>query len=522
MNTVSSSRARLKRHVKIYSFQKTTSPHRNHQSYQKKRIHARCLRNNLKLSFRRMTSTPLKSEQDIGEVEIVKTPTTVQRFNPLSQWDALATRHKLLFVTGVAFVLCNMDKVNMSVAIIPMAREFGWSATVSGLVQSSFFYGYALCQLPGGFLNTKFSGARMLPIGVGFWSLATAGVPLLRGSVIGLCASRAVVGMGEALAPASLTDMVSAIVPVTERSRAMSFVGSALYLGSLIGLLLSPIIVEHYNWPAVFYIFGGLGLVWTLWWALLLRCIAQTDPLTYSELIGHKKKDHLQHEIPWRAMLRCRPLRALIYTHFCNNWFHFAIMAWLPSYFTDTLSLDLTHAAQISLLPPIAGILASLIAGPIADYLISKGWRVGVVRKLAQCTAFFGPSICLVLASCPPLASWTIFLLTAALGLSGFSLAGLYCNHQDLSNTYSSVLLGITNTAGALPGILGVAATGALLDRTQSWPVALFAPSIFFFVTGSMVFTLYGSGEEASFDNNEPFAIEKALKGILTSFNRNS
>lgn len=72
-------------------------------------------------------------------------------------------------------------------------------------------------------------------------------------------------------------------------------------------------------------------------------------------VVGHKLKAQIDKEIPWRGMLRCRPLRALIYTHFCNNWFHFSIMAWLPSYFSDTLSLDLTHAAQISLLPPIAG-----------------------------------------------------------------------------------------------------------------------------------------------------------------------
>lgn len=177
----------------------------------------------------------MKSEQDLTEVEILTSPPPVESLNLFSRWEALPSRYKLLVATGVAFVLCNMDKVNMSVAIIPMAREFGWSATVSGLVQSSFFYGYALCQLPGGFLNTKFSGARMLPLGVGFWSLATAGVPLLRGSVAGLCVSRAVVGMGEAVAPASLTDMVSKVVPVTERSRAMTFVGAALYLGSLIG-----------------------------------------------------------------------------------------------------------------------------------------------------------------------------------------------------------------------------------------------------------------------------------------------
>ena len=41
----------------------------------------------------------------------------------------------------------------------------------------------------------------------------------------------------------------------------------------------------------------------------------------------------------------------------CCFRFHFAIMAWLPSYFTDTMRLDLTHAAQISLIPPAAGVM---------------------------------------------------------------------------------------------------------------------------------------------------------------------
>ena len=43
--------------------------------------------------------------------------------------------------------------------------------------------------------------------------------------------------------------------------------------------------------------------------------------------------------------------------------FHYTMMAWLPTYFTDTLSLTLSQAAQVSLLPPIAAIGASLLAG---------------------------------------------------------------------------------------------------------------------------------------------------------------
>ena len=46
-------------------------------------------------------------------------------------------------------------------------------------------------------------------------------------------------------------------------------------------------------------------------------------------------------------------------------------------------------------------------------------------------------------------------LVTASLGMASFSMCGLYCNHADLSPRYAPFLLGMTNTVGALPGIVG-------------------------------------------------------------------
>lgn len=80
---------------------------------------------------------------------------------------------------------CAQDKVNISVAIIPMAQDFGWSPTVAGLVQSSFFYGYLLSQIPGGYVSSLLGGRRVLPAGVALWSVATAAVPVLAGTIPG-------------------------------------------------------------------------------------------------------------------------------------------------------------------------------------------------------------------------------------------------------------------------------------------------------------------------------------------------
>ncbi|KAA8535187.1 hypothetical protein F0562_030190 [Nyssa sinensis] len=55
-----------------------------------------------------------------------------------------------------------ISQVNLSVAIIPMSHQFGWNSSTAGLVQSSFFWGYGLSQLPGGWLAKTFGGRLLL------------------------------------------------------------------------------------------------------------------------------------------------------------------------------------------------------------------------------------------------------------------------------------------------------------------------------------------------------------------------
>ena len=65
--------------------------------------------------------------------------------------------HPLPRETSVNFNILVLQ-VNLSVAIIPMSHQYGWNSSTAGLVQSSFFWGYALSQLPGGSLAKLFGG----------------------------------------------------------------------------------------------------------------------------------------------------------------------------------------------------------------------------------------------------------------------------------------------------------------------------------------------------------------------------
>lgn len=166
------------------------------------------------------------------------------------------------------------------------------------------------------------------------------------------------------------------------------------------------------------------------------------------------------------------------------------------------------------------------LVGPVADALVAKGVTVTAVRKLAQGVALLGPALCMLAlaaitptpaaavggfsfvpawlmgasTAAPPNPAVVVGLMSLAFGLSAWSRAGLYCNHQDLSPRYASLLLGISNTAGALPGVLGVWAAGVLLDATSSWSLALFLPTALAQVIGTIVFSLFASGEEQGWE----------------------
>ncbi|GER33689.1 vesicular glutamate transporter 1 [Striga asiatica] len=449
----------------------------------------------------------LKEEESVGG--------EVGLFRDWPPWKNLPQRYKLIGTTSLAFVICNMDKVNLSIAIIPMSHQFGWNASVAGLVQSSFFWGYALSQLPGGWLAKLFGGSKVLEVGVLAWSLATALVPIVAGFLPGLIFSRILVGIGEGVSPSAATDMIALLIPIEERSRAVAFVFGGLSVGSVLGLLLAPPLIQNYGWGSVFYIFGSLGIAWFSVFQFVKEdrrpfreaylSWPQSGPMNKSWKSSLKDLGGSLNDIPWKEFFKSKAVWAMIYTHFCGSWGHYTCLSWLPTYFSEELDLDLTEAAWVSVLPPLASIFVTAFASQFADSMIAKGVETTVVRKICQTIAFLSPATCMILSSVDlGLSPWEVVsILTGGLALSSFALSGLYCTHQDMSPEYASVLLGITNTVGAVPGIIGVALTGYLLDSTHSWGLSLFAPSIFFYITGTIVWLTLASSKPQTFKKSD-------------------
>uniref|UniRef100_K3YRN9 Major facilitator superfamily (MFS) profile domain-containing protein n=1 Tax=Setaria italica TaxID=4555 RepID=K3YRN9_SETIT len=363
-----------------------------------------------------------------------------------SWWEGLPERYKLIGATSLAFAICNMDKVNLSVAIIPMAHQYGWDSSTAGLVQSSFFLGFALSQLPGGWLAKLFGGRKVLVAGIVAWSLAISIIPFVAGFLPGLVLSRILVGIGEGLSPSSAADLIARFIPLQERSRAVSVVYDGSSFGSVLGLLFAPPIIQNLGWESAFYILGLLGIIWCLGFESLKEqklgenegtlnlgpSSAGSDGLISSAVSSKSSNSSLEDtqnslkDVPWGAFFKSKAVWAMIYAHFCGSWGHYTCLSWLPTFFSQELNLSLAEAAWVSILPPLGSMVVTSIVAPFADNLISNGVDTTKVRKICQTISFVSPAIFLMLSSMdlglPP---WEIVaFLTIGLSLSNFALSG--------------------------------------------------------------------------------------------------
>lgn len=414
-------------------------------------------------------------------------------------WEQFPKRWAVVLLCFSAFLLCNMDRVNMSIAILPMSKEFNWNSATVGLIQSSFFWGYLLTQIIGGIWADKFGGKPVLGFGVVWWSVATVLTPVAaRIGLPFLLIMRAFMGIGEGVAMPAMNNMLSKWIPVSERSRSLAFVYSGMYLGSVTGLAVSPILIQKFGWPSVFYSFGSLGSIWFALWLKKAYSSPKEDPELRAEEKRHILGGSISKEavsfIPWKLILSKAPVWALIISHFCHNWGTFILLTWMPTYYNQVLKFNLTESGLFCVLPWLTMAVFANIGGWIADTLVSKGLSITAVRKIMQSIGFLGPAFFLTQLSHVRTPAMAVLCMACSQGSDAFSQSGLYSNHQDIGPRYAGVLLGLSNTAGVLAGVFGTAATGYILQR-GSWD-DVFKVAVVLYIIGTLVWNLFATGEK--------------------------
>lgn len=388
-------------------------------------------------------------------------------------------------------------------------QQFYWSPTELGFMESSFFYGYAITQIPGGMLAAKYAPNMLFGFSIFiaavlnlFLALALNAHPYTDIIVIAIQICQ---GLSLGVSYPAMHGVWRHWAPPMERSKLATTTFTGGYLGVMIGLPLSAYLVSYVDWCAPFYFFGIAGMSWFLIWFIISaprpeesKSISEDEKRFIVEQVGQiSSSPTTLTTIPWKEMFLSMPVWAIVISNFCRSWTFFLLIGNQLTYMKDVLHLNIYGVGLISSLPHVLMSVVVLISGQLADYLRSTGkLSTQMVRKLFNTLGFGGEAIflcCLAFIKQPPAA---ITALILAAGCSGFGIAGFNVNHFDIAPRYAPILMGASNGIGALAGASGFLLEHliAIKGNEAGWKLSfLIAAGVD--ITAVITFLLFSKGE---------------------------
>ena len=414
----------------------------------------------------------------------------------------LPQRIQLIAYSTLAVIICYIDRVNISVAIIPMQEQFGWSDSQVGFIFSSFYIGYMLTMALGGYLSDKFGGKLVLGYGVVMWSIFTILTPLAaHNGFFALFIMRVLMGIGEGVTFPAWQSLYARWIPFKERTRAIAFTNSGISIGTIIGYIGTQMIIISLGWEWAFYIFGIVGLVWFIFWNRNISSYPAEHKKISSKELQYISENAPSSEpakkIPLKDLLLNKPFLAIVAATFANNWSLFVFLSFLPKFIDNELGIDLESRIFVILIiiPSIISVLALNAGGFLADKMIRNGMKVVKVRKIVNSIGFFGSAFCLFLIPLFESISIIIILICITNLFTGAAAGGFGVNHADIGPNSTGTLVGVASTFGMIAGILGNAVSGLVLEITNSWTL-IFYIAASLIVMGGLIYLLYASDQK--------------------------
>ncbi|XP_034940999.1 vesicular glutamate transporter 2.2-like [Chelonus insularis] len=420
-------------------------------------------------------------------------------------------RYVVALLSFLGFFSSYILRVNLSIAIVNMTNgtaekeaEFDWDSKLQGVVLSSFFYGFVSTQLLSGWLSARVGGKRVFAVGIAVTAVFTIITPpLVRLSVYAFILIRIVEGIFEGITVPSIHAIWANWAPPLERSKLASISFAGIYVGTVFAMPTCGMMAERLGWSSVFYFCGTVGLSWCFLWCYFVtdrpeddRRISTAELEYIQQHLGLNKQKVITH--PWKEIFTSASVWAIVAAHFSENWGFYTMLTQLPKFINDVLNFQLEKTGFFSAIPYLAMAIILPTFGFLADYLRSKKILTTTqVRKLCTCVAFLIQTVFMICAAFTETAFAAITCLTLAVGIGGVAGAGFSVNHLDIAPRHASVLFGISNTFGTLPGILSPIITGYIVQNgtAAEWRIVLIIAGVVY-IFGALVYGLLASGEK--------------------------
>lgn len=402
-----------------------------------------------------------------------------------------------IFVMILALVTINyVDRAVLSIAMPEIQKDLGLSPAIVGLILSSFFWGYALMQIPSGWLADRYRPDKIV-VGAAFlWGIVQTLTGFISTSKM-LIFLRVLLGITEAPVMPGGAKLQSIWLTSAERGRGATIIDSGAPLGTAIG---GPIIIAFMAW------FGGwrgaligagiltLVIAWLCW--KVIKGTPETNKRMNDAEREYLKKaldeEYAENQKNNGVKVNIKDyVKAHSFWCMCLGWFSFntvfyGLMTWGPSYLAKTKNMDIATIGGAILIIFGAGFVGELIGGWITDKWREKGGNYNTVMRTMLSIAGIMTSLSIFLLSKATTVTMAIVLLSTALFFLRW--AGLYWSVPAAISQRKHVgtVGGCMNLSGNIAGVITPIYIGIIVATTGSYFLTL----MIFCVAGLLLATV--------------------------------
>lgn len=430
-------------------------------------------------------------------------------------------RYILAILMFCGFMNMYAIRVNLNVAIGAMVKnhtivqngkhinkepDFHWGPRLQGVVLGSFYYGYMVLQIPGGYFAMKIGGTKIFGFGVLFASIFTLFTPLAaRMSVWALVVLRIAEGLSLGVMLPCNHQIWSYWAPRSERTILVTIAVAGMNVGTIVTMPLTGLLTKYGfdgGWASVFYCFGVAGILWWIVWVAVIHESPATHPT-----ISEKERKYIQRNVDvakiipirWKQMLKSPPVWGVVLGNIANDWGLYTILICLPLFLMDIMHFNVQTMGFIASLPFLLKAIVGPLGGVMADVLRNGHMSTANVRRLFYGAGAMSAATLIVISGYSTSAKMAVGSMCAGVALSGLMHSGYEVNILDIAPGVSGVVMGISNTAGTITGFLSPLLVGVMTEdkRREQWQL-VFWITFFMYLLGTIMFCVLVSGEPQS------------------------
>jgi MFS family permease len=375
-------------------------------------------------------------------------------------------RYQVLALLCAAAVIAYVQRLGFNVAERTVRGDLGLEREQIGRVMAAWSLGYALVQLPSGWLADRFGSRRALAALALAWSVLTGLVGLAWDYhsllVLWFCMGLAQAG----IFPCS-TKSIGQWFGDTSRASAVGLLGGSMALGSALAPALTGPLVSHFPWPLVFVAYAAPGILWSAAYFAAVPDAPAGPGETPSPPPAWTRQD-------WLTLVTSAPMILLCgqqFFHACGMAFFYT---WFATFLQETRGVNLAEAGFMTGAVGLGAMAGGLLGGLSSDWLLR---RTGNRRLSRQGIAVAGLSLCSVLVLISvALHSREVAVGVITLGAFAAAFGGVsgYTVAIEFGGRRVATIFSVMNMGGNLGAALFPAVVGTLLHTTGDWNLVLY------------------------------------------------